>query len=353
MALRGAALGVPASGQGAGAAQATRRIQRELKEINESPSRHWTAGPAGDDLFEWQFAVRGPPGTDYEGGIYVGRIILPVNYPLAPPSIMLLTPNGRWEVGKKICLSNTNYHPDLWQPAWGIRTMMEALRSHFPMPGDGAIGAVDWPSDLRQRLARESLDWRAQPGGRMNRELLPELSPEELREELPEPTPFLPPEETAEEVPRPPPSESPAQDGSGAAAPAPAAAGPDTAEGPSNEGLRQRRGAAPAANGEAPAPAAAPADAGALGSQDSAAAAGQAAPSGTRRRREPTRQQRRPQPLLVQILKPPQNGREWVLMLMDFLIALLVISFVLGLTDIIRSPPKLLDPLPDARSSTE
>ena len=75
--------------------------------------------------------------------------------PLSPPSVMLLTPNGRWEVGKKICLSNSNYHPELWQPAWGIRTMIEALRAHFPAPGDGAIGALDWPSDIRKRLAKD------------------------------------------------------------------------------------------------------------------------------------------------------------------------------------------------------
>merc|ERR1719401_1673327 len=168
---------------------AIRRIQRELKEISEAPSKHWTAAPAGDDLFEWLFAVRGPPGTDFEGGIYTGRLVLPVNYPLAPPSITLLTPNGRWEVGKKICLSNTSYHPESWQPAWGIRTMVEALRSNFDMPGDGAIGAIDWPSDLRRKLAKESLDFVCQPGTKRNRELLPELSPEELMEEMPEPVP--------------------------------------------------------------------------------------------------------------------------------------------------------------------
>ncbi|CAE7824885.1 UBE2J1 [Symbiodinium sp. CCMP2456] len=171
------------------ATSSIKRIQRELKEISESPSRHWIAGPAKDDLFEWLFAVRGPPSTDFEGGIYTGKIVLPVNYPLAPPSITMLTPSGRWEVGKKICLSNTNYHAELWQPAWGIRTIMEALRSHFPVAGDGAVGALDWPSHLRKRLAQESLDFITLPGSagqwaQKNRELLPELSPEELKERV-------------------------------------------------------------------------------------------------------------------------------------------------------------------------
>ncbi|CAK0819982.1 unnamed protein product [Prorocentrum cordatum] len=75
-AFRAGAGGVGMS-QGMGTAAATKRIQRELKEIHTTPSRHWTAAPVGDDLFEWQFAVRGPPGTDFEGGIYTGRIVLP------------------------------------------------------------------------------------------------------------------------------------------------------------------------------------------------------------------------------------------------------------------------------------
>lgn len=44
-----------------------------------------------DNLFEWHFTVRGPPDTEFEGGRYHGRIILPPEYPMKPPSIMLLT----------------------------------------------------------------------------------------------------------------------------------------------------------------------------------------------------------------------------------------------------------------------
>ena len=29
------------------------------------------------NLFEWHFTLRGPPDTEFEGGIYHGRIILP------------------------------------------------------------------------------------------------------------------------------------------------------------------------------------------------------------------------------------------------------------------------------------
>lgn len=46
---------------------------------------------AQDNLFEWHFTIRGPPGTDFDGGVYHGRIILPPEYPMKPPSIVMLT----------------------------------------------------------------------------------------------------------------------------------------------------------------------------------------------------------------------------------------------------------------------
>lgn len=49
-----------------------------------------------DNLFEWHFTLRGPEDSDFDGGIYHGRIVLPPDYPMKPPSIILLT------VSKKI-----------------------------------------------------------------------------------------------------------------------------------------------------------------------------------------------------------------------------------------------------------
>jgi len=79
---------------------------------------------------------------------------------MKPPSIMFLNPSGRFEVGKKVCLSVTSFHPELWQPAWGIRTILEALLAFFPMPADGALGALQWRPDERRTLAAASQTWR-------------------------------------------------------------------------------------------------------------------------------------------------------------------------------------------------
>jgi len=111
-------------------------------------------------MYLWHFTIRGPPKTDFEGGVYHGKILLPPEYPFKPPNIIFSTPNGRFQVGTKICLSISAYHPEHWQPAWGIRLILEALISFLPTPGEGAIGALDWKPEERKRLANESREWR-------------------------------------------------------------------------------------------------------------------------------------------------------------------------------------------------
>ena len=91
--------------------------------------------------------------------MYHGRILLPAEYPFKPPNIIFLTPSGRFETNTKVCLSFSAFHPELWQPAWGIRLILEALISFLPTPADGAIGALDWTKEERQRLAQKSLEF--------------------------------------------------------------------------------------------------------------------------------------------------------------------------------------------------
>jgi ubiquitin-protein ligase len=56
---------------------------------------------------EWHCTLRGPPGTEFEGGLYHFRILLPAEYPFRPPAIMVLTPNGRFELNTKVWLLST------------------------------------------------------------------------------------------------------------------------------------------------------------------------------------------------------------------------------------------------------
>ncbi len=70
---------------------AIKRILADVRELERHPSARYHARPLEDNIFEWHFTIRGPSGSDFEGGIYHGRILLPPEYPLKPPNIVFLT----------------------------------------------------------------------------------------------------------------------------------------------------------------------------------------------------------------------------------------------------------------------
>ncbi|KAG8158875.1 hypothetical protein KVR01_011318 [Diaporthe batatas] len=152
-----------------------KRIMREAQEMSKSPSPDYTAAPLETDLFEWHFTLRGPPGSAYAEGLYHGRIVLPPTYPLRPPSFRFLTPSGRFEANREICLSISGHHEETWQPAWGVRTALVALRSFMETDAKGQLGGLDTTDAVRARLAGESRGWRCGAcGGRTNEEIIRE-----------------------------------------------------------------------------------------------------------------------------------------------------------------------------------
>jgi len=164
---------------------AVKRLMREAAEMSNATSDYFAA-PLEDNLFEWHFTVRGPEDTEFQGGIYHGRIIVPAEYPMKPPDIIVLTPNGRFEVGKKICLSISGFHPETWQPSWSIRTALLAIIGFMPTPGQGTIGSLDYTPEERRLLARRSVDWSCPQCGVASALLLPPSTEknEEEKEEM-------------------------------------------------------------------------------------------------------------------------------------------------------------------------
>ncbi|KAH7694083.1 CBN-UBC-6 protein [Aphelenchoides avenae] len=148
-----------------------KRLMKEAAELSE-PTDLFCAHPLEDNLFEWHFTVRGPPDTDFADGVYHGRIILPTEYPMKPPNLVLLTPNGRFETNKKVCLSISGYHPETWLPSWSIRTALLALIGFMPSAAAGAVGALECSSEERKKLAKKSLDWRCETCGCVMRDVL-------------------------------------------------------------------------------------------------------------------------------------------------------------------------------------
>lgn len=155
---------------------AVKRLMKEFTELQESPSPEFIAAPLEDNILEWHFTLRGPPVGGFSGGRYHGRLVFPPEYPFKPPDVFFLTPSGRFEINKKICLSLTGYHPEHWRPAWGVSTALIAIISFFPTAGEGAIGALDYTEEERAYFAKESRKYVCSVCGSKNSESLPDES---------------------------------------------------------------------------------------------------------------------------------------------------------------------------------
>ncbi|KAI9039613.1 ubiquitin-conjugating enzyme E2 [Aspergillus affinis] len=152
-----------------------KRLLKEATELSTSPSPHFHAAPVQDNLYDWHFTLAGPPSpSPYSGGIYHGRIVLPPTYPLRPPSFRFLTPTGRFEVNREICLSISGHHEESWQPAWGIRTALIAIRSFMDGDAKGQVGGLDVPEEVRREYAGRSGAWCCEVCGRSNEAILGE-----------------------------------------------------------------------------------------------------------------------------------------------------------------------------------
>jgi ubiquitin-protein ligase len=107
-----------------------KRINGDFKKFNEENPKYFDIYPDPNNILEIYFLLYGHEKTPYENGQYVCKIEHNPTYPLKAPDYYVLTPNGRFEVNKKICLTNSAYHQADWAPAaWNLITLIEGFSS--------------------------------------------------------------------------------------------------------------------------------------------------------------------------------------------------------------------------------
>ncbi|QNP97796.1 YALIA101S12e02300g1_1 [Yarrowia lipolytica] len=136
-----------------------KRLTKEYQRIQDEPVPYILTRPTDANILEWYYVIQGPPDTDYEGGQYLGKVVFPSQYPYAPPSIRMLTPSGRFLPDTRLCLSISDYHPESWNPSWGMGTIMTGLLSF--MTGTEHSTGCDTATNSfgRKKLAQESHAW--------------------------------------------------------------------------------------------------------------------------------------------------------------------------------------------------
>lgn len=138
----------------------TRRLRRELQALLKNPMKNPTivATPHESNILEWHYVIEGSKGTPYEGGFYHGKLVFPKEYPLKPPSVLMLTPSGRFKPNRRLCLSMSDFHPESWNPMWSVSTILTGLYS-FMIESAPTLGSIETTTAQKRRLARQSLDF--------------------------------------------------------------------------------------------------------------------------------------------------------------------------------------------------
>lgn len=93
-----------------------KRIQGDLNEIIKEPIDNCSAGPKGDNLYEWNANIIGPTDSPYKGGVFILNINYPKDYPFKPPKVKFNTKIYHPNIDKdgNICL---NILREDWSPA--------------------------------------------------------------------------------------------------------------------------------------------------------------------------------------------------------------------------------------------
>lgn len=134
-----------------------KRLTQEYRSILKDPIENIETHPLEENIFEWHYVIKGTQ-EPYCDGFYHGKVIFPDEYPLKPPKILMITPNGRFEIEKELCLSISNYHPESWNPAWTIETILIGLYS-FMLEDELTTGSIKTSPMKKKQYAKQSLEF--------------------------------------------------------------------------------------------------------------------------------------------------------------------------------------------------
>lgn len=154
---------------------AVARLKQDYIRLKKDPVPYIVAEPLPSNLLEWHYVVRGPDDSPYRGGLYHGKLVFPSEFPFKPPSIYIITPNGRFKTDVRLCLSISDYHPDTWNPAWSVSTILTGLLS-FMLETTPTLGSVETSDHEKRKFAYNTLEFNLK--SRIFCELFPDLKAE-------------------------------------------------------------------------------------------------------------------------------------------------------------------------------
>jgi len=149
---------------------AMRALSMELKGLQQTPVEGFVVTASEEDLFSWNVAIFGPPGTIYEGGYFKAVVRFPSNYPYAPPSVRFLSKLWHPNVYENGDLCISILHPPVddphsgemacerWNPTQNVRTILMSVISLLNEPNTSSPANVDASVSFRRWKETNGVD---------------------------------------------------------------------------------------------------------------------------------------------------------------------------------------------------
>jgi len=136
-----------------------KRLAGDLRLIRKEPSEFLDTYPDEKNTLLWYFVLRGLDSTEYDGGFYIGKVLHDPEYPVKPPNFVMLTPNGRFDIEKNICLTNSGYHSESWSAAWNMKSMLLGILSIMADDSTNGLSHIKNTTQQRKELAKKSVEY--------------------------------------------------------------------------------------------------------------------------------------------------------------------------------------------------
>jgi len=122
---------------------ASKRLNKELRDITADPAPGCEAAPIGDDIFNWRAFIEGPADSPYQGGVFEINLSFPPDYPFKPPKVHFVTKIYHCNINStgSICLDILK---DQWSPALNVAKILLSISSllHAPNPNDPLVPEI-------------------------------------------------------------------------------------------------------------------------------------------------------------------------------------------------------------------